>query len=242
MRRRIRHSGRRVRLPVHAVFRQIQGMIGISTDSDRHVTEAIANAVTHGLGLAGSIVALPILILAAAARNDPAQVAGAAIYGASLVILFAASTVYHSFVTSPARHVLRVIDHSAIYILIAGSYTPFALGPLRGPFGYALLVAVWTMAAAGIAMKFMRGFTRPLFSVGPYIVMGWIAVIGIKPLIENVGRTGVAWMVAGGLIYTGGVVFYVYDKRLRYGHAIWHLCVLAGSACHFVAVLRHSGV
>jgi hemolysin III len=135
-----------------------------------------------------------------------------------------------------------VIDHSAIYILIAGSYTPFALGPLRGTFGYTLLVAVWSMAAAGIAMKFMKGFTRPLFSVGPYIVMGWIAVIGIKPLIENVGRTGVAWMVAGGLIYTGGVVFYIYDKRLRYGHAIWHLFVLAGSACHFVAVLRHSGV
>ena len=217
-------------------------MSSVPTESDRHVTEAMANAITHGLGLAGSIVALPVLVLAAAARNDPLQVAGAGIYGASLVILFGASTAYHSFVSSGARHILRVIDHSAIYILIAGSYTPFALGPLRGTFGYTLLAAVWTMAAAGIAMKFMKGFTRPLFSVGPYIVMGWIAVIGIKPLIENVGRTGVAWMVAGGLIYTGGVVFYVYDKRLRYGHAVWHLFVLAGSACHFVAVLRHSGV
>ncbi len=217
-------------------------MTALHNESDRHITEAVANAVTHGLGLLASLAALPILITAAASRNDPLQTTAAAVYGVSLVLLFGASTVYHSFVNSPARQLLRVIDHSAIYVLIAGSYTPFALGPLRGAFGYTLLVAVWTMAIAGIAMKLMKGFlARPLFAVGPYIVMGWIAVIGIKPLWENVGPIGVAWMVAGGLFYTGGIVFYANDRRIRYGHAVWHLFVLAGSVCHFFAVLWHSG-
>lgn len=218
-------------------------MTALQNESDRHVTEAIANAVTHGFGLLASLIALPVLIAAASSRNDPLQMTGAIVYGVSLVVLFGASTLYHSFVNSPARQLLRVIDHSAIYLLIAGSYTPFALGALRGTFGYSLLVAVWTMAIAGIAMKFMKGFvTRPLFAVGPYIVMGWIAVIGIKPLWENVGPVGVIWMVAGGVFYTGGIVFYANDKRIRYGHAVWHLFVLAGSVCHFFAVLWHSGV
>lgn len=216
-------------------------MKALHDEADRHVTEALANAVTHGLGLLLSVVALPVLIAAAASRNDPLQVTGSLIYGVSLVMLFGASTLYHSFVNSPARRLLRVVDHSAIYVLIAGSYTPFALGALRGAFGYTLLIAVWTMAVAGIAMKFMKGFsTRPLFAVGPYIAMGWIAIIGIKPLWENVGPVGVAWMVAGGLFYTSGIVFYANDKRIRYGHAVWHLFVLGGSVCHFFAVLWHS--
>ncbi len=221
--------------------RQIQRMTARHDESDRHVTEALANAVTHGLGLLLSVAALPVLIAAAASRNDPLQITGSVIYGISLVMLFGASTLYHSFVNSPARRLLRVIDHSAIYVLIAGSYTPFALGALRGAFGYTLLIAVWTMAVAGIAMKFMKGFsTRPLFAVGPYIAMGWIAVVGIKPLWENVGPVGLAWMVAGGLFYTGGIVFYANDRRIRYGHAVWHLFVLGGSVCHFFAVLWHS--
>ena len=214
-----------------------------SNHQDPHVAEAVANATTHGAGLVASLFALPILIGNATRFGDTQQQIGAAIYGVSLVLLFAASTTYHSFVHTSARRLLRTIDHSAIYILIAGSYTPFALGPLRGLFGYSLLAAVWTMAAAGIALKFLKGVEkRPWLTVGPYVAMGWVAVIGIKPLIENVGRTGVAWMVAGGLCYTGGVVFYAFDKRIRYGHAVWHLFVLAGSVCHFVAVLRHSGI
>lgn len=218
-------------------------MTALHNESDRHVTEALANAVTHGLGLLASLIALPVLIATAANRNDPLQLTGSVVYGVSLVTLFGASTLYHSLVNSPARRLLRVIDHSAIYLLIAGSYTPFALGALRGAFGYTLLVAVWTMAIAGIAMKFMKGFfTRPVFAVGPYIVMGWIAVIGIKPLWANVGPVGVTWMVAGGLFYTGGIVFYANDRRIKFGHAVWHLFVLAGSVCHFIAVLWHSGM
>lgn len=208
---------------------------------DRHVTEALANSVTHGLGLLASLIALPVLIIAAASRRDPLQVTGAAIYGASLVILYGASTLYHSFAQSPARRMLRVLDHSAIYVLIAGSYTPFALGPLRGVFGYSLLVAVWTMAFAGIALKALKGFGKPWLSVAPYIVMGWIAIIGIRPLWIHVGPAGLGWLLAGGVFYTGGVVFYANDKRMPYGHALWHLCVLTGSACHFLAVLWHSG-
>jgi len=208
---------------------------------DPHVTEAVANSITHGLGLVASLGAVPLLVVAAARRNDGLQVTGAAIYGASLIVLYAASTIYHSFAQSPARRLLRVIDHSAIYILIAGSYTPFALGPLRGAFGYSLLIAVWSMALAGIALKATRGLGRPWLSVAPYIVMGWIAVIGIRPLWIHVGPAGLGWLLAGGLFYTGGVIFYANDKRMRYGHAIWHVCVLAGSACHFFAVLWHSG-
>jgi hemolysin III len=211
------------------------------SQSDPHVAEAVANAVTHGIGFLASVLALPVLIIAAAATRDALQVTGAAVYGTSLIILYGASTLYHSFAASPARTILRTIDHSAIYVLIAGSYTPFALGPLRGTFGYSLLVAVWSMAFAGIALKATRGFGKPWLTIAPYIVMGWIAVLGIRPLWIHVGPAGLAWLLAGGIFYTGGVVFYANDHRMPYGHAMWHLCVLAGSVCHFLAVLWHSG-
>jgi hemolysin III len=198
-----------------------------------HLGETIANSVTHGLGFAASVVAFPFLISSSLRTGDALQVAGAVIFGVSLVILYAASTIYHSFPQSPSRRLLRVIDHSAIYILIAGSYTPFMLGPLRGRMGYSLLAVVWLMAIAGILMKTIRGFGRPAFTAIPYIAMGW--------LCAAVGPSGFWWLLAGGLFYTGGVVFYATDKRLRYGHAVWHLFVLAGSTCHYFAVLWHSG-
>lgn len=204
-----------------------------------HLGEAIANSVTHGLGLLASLVALPILIVAASKRGA-IEITGAAIFGASLVILYGASTVYHSFAHSRARRLLRLIDHSAIYLLIAGSYTPFALGPLRGRFGNILLVGVWAMAITGVVLKSRRGFGKPWLSTALYIGMGWISVLAIRPLITHVGAAGVWWLVAGGLCYTGGVVFYATDHKVRYGHAVWHLFVLAGSTCHFFAVLWHS--
>lgn len=205
-----------------------------------HLGEAIANSVTHGLGLLASLVALPILIVSAVHRGDSHALVGAIVFGASLVILYGASTIYHSFAHSRARSVLRLIDHSAIYLLIAGSYTPFALGPLRGRFGNLLLISVWSMAITGVILKSLRGLGRPWLSTALYIGMGWISVLAIRPLITHVGAAGVWWLVAGGLCYTGGVVFYATDKRLRYGHAVWHLFVLAGSTCHFFAVLWHS--
>lgn len=201
----------------------------------------IANSVTHGVGLVASLIALPVVVVASTRRDDPLQVAGAAIFGASLVLLYGASTLYHSFPHSSRHRLLRLIDHSAIYLLIAGSYTPFALGPLRGRWGWSLLAAVWSMAAVGIVLKSTRGVARPALSTSLYIAMGWLAVVAVRPLITHVGPAGVWWLLAGGLCYTGGVVFYATDKRVRYGHAVWHLFVLAGSTCHFFAVLWHSG-
>ena len=169
------------------------------------------------------------------------QVIGASIFAVSLLFLYTASTVYHSFPHSPATRVLRVIDHSAIFVLIAGSYTPFALGPLRGPWGWSLLIAVWTLAIAGIVMKSYRRLSKPWISTSLYIGMGWLSVVGYDLSSRTSERPDV-WLLAGGLCYTGGVFFYATDKRIRYGHAVWHMFVLAGSTCHFFAVLWHSGV
>lgn len=210
-------------------------------DIEHRIGETLANSVTHGAGFVASLVALPLLVLASAKRGDPLQVAGAAVFGISLVLLYGASTVYHSFPRSPARRLLRLIDHSAIYVLIAGSYTPFAVGPLRGPWGWSLLAAVWTLALVGIVLKTRHGFIRPVLSTGFYIAMGWLSVVAVRPFMTHVGPAGFWWLLAGGLCYTGGVVFYATDKRLRYGHAVWHVFVLAGSTCHFFAVLWHSG-
>ena len=205
------------------------------------IGETIANSVTHGLGLLASLVAFPIVIAGSLRHDDPVQVIGASVFAVSLVLLYGASTVYHSLPRSPATKLLRTIDHSAIYVLIAGSYTPFALGPLRGPWGWSLLIAIWSMAITGIVMKSTRRLWKPWLSTTLYIGMGWISVIAIRPLITHVGAAGVWWLLAGGLCYTGGVVFYATDRRLRYGHAVWHVFVLAGSTCHFFAVLWHSG-
>lgn len=206
-----------------------------------HLGETIANSVTHGLGLALSLIALPVVVVEAARRSDSWAVAGAAIYGVSLVLLYAASTLYHSMPRSPLTTLLRLLDHSAIYLLIAGSYTPFALGPLRGPLGWFLLAAVWTMALLGIAAKARNGFGSKRLTISLYIAMGWLSILAVKPLFTTLGPAGFGWLLAGGLCYTGGVVFYATDHRVRYGHAIWHVFVLAGSACHFFAVLWHSG-
>jgi hemolysin III len=204
------------------------------------LAEEIANSVTHGLGLVGSIVAFPALVVAARADHDPLHVTGASIFGATLVLCYLASTLYHATRAPRAKHVLRVIDHSAIFLLIAGTYTPFALGALRGPLGWSLIAVVWTLALLGIVAKLRLGFRFQRLSNAVYIGMGWMALLVIQPMVAGIGAAGVAWLLAGGVAYTAGVVFYARDARIRYGHAVWHLCVAAGSACHFVAVLRHA--
>jgi len=211
------------------------------SNADKGIGEHIANSVTHGVGFMASLVAMPVVIFAAMKRDDPWQIAGAAVYGLSLVTLYGASTAYHSFPRSPSTRVLRILDHSAIFLLIAGSYTPFALGPLRGPWGWSLLAAVWGMALVGIALKTFRGFGTKRLTTSVYVAMGWLSVVAVKPLLTLVGPAGFWWLLAGGLCYTGGVVFYATDERVRYGHAVWHLFVLAGSTCHFFAVLWYSG-
>ena len=203
------------------------------------VEDEIASAVTHGIGLALSIVGLIALTVLAAQSGTVWQIVGASIYGASLVVLYAASTVYHCARGYRTRAILRVVDHACIFLLIAGTYTPFTLTALRGPWGWTLLALVWTFALAGIGHKLYsarRGLTE---SAIPYIIMGWLAIIAIKPLIASVSLSGLAWLLAGGLCYTFGTLFYRCEGR-RYFHAIWHVFVLAGSAFHFCAVLFHA--
>ena len=202
--------------------------------------EEIANAITHGAGLLASLAALPVLVLAASGRRDVWQLIGGAVFGVSLILLYLASTLYHALPVCRAKRALRVIDHAAIYLLIAGTYTPFMLGVLRGPWGWALLGTIWALALVGIAGKCTVGFRFPRLSTALYLVMGWLVLVAIRPLVTHVSPAGVAWLVAGGVCYTGGVAFYATDRRVRYGHAVWHLFVVAGSVCHFCAVLWHA--
>ena len=202
--------------------------------------EEIANSVTHGVGLAASLVAFPFLVVAAARRFGAAEVVGFSVFAAALVALYLFSTLYHALRPSRAKQVLQKLDHAAIYLLIAGSYTPFTLGVLRGPWGWTLLALVWAIAGTGIALEFALGRKVHRLAVGLYVAMGWLVVVAAKPLLAAVPWPGLAWLAAGGLLYTGGVAFYA-AKRVRYAHMVWHLFVLAGSACHFVAILGWAG-
>ena len=202
------------------------------------VGEEVAHSVTHGLGLLAAVAGLVVLVILAAATRDPWRITSCAIYASTLVLLYGASTLYHALSATRARHVFRVLDHSAIFLLIAGTYTPFALISLRGPWGWTLLAIVWGLAVLGIAAKLVFGTRWPVISTALYLLMGWTVVIAVKPLLAHVPPGGIAWLVAGGLAYTGGVVFYAWT-RLRYSHAIWHLFVLAGSVCHYIAVVLY---
>jgi len=202
--------------------------------------EEIANSVTHGVGLLASLVAFPFLVVAAARRWGTPEVVGASVFASALVALYLVSTLYHALRPSRAKQVLQKLDHAGIYLLIAGSYTPFTLGALRGAWGWTLLALVWAIAGTGIALEFALGKRVHRVAVGLYVVMGWLVVVAVKPLLAAVPWPGLAWLVAGGLLYTGGVAFYA-AKRVPYAHTVWHLFVLAGSACHFVAILGWSG-
>lgn len=210
------------------------------TDRTQSLGEEIANSVIHGAALLASLAALPLLVISAVHRSDPWQVVSGAIFGATLVLLYLASTLYHAWPSGRVKRVLRVLDHSAIYLLIAGTYTPFLLGALRGPWGWTLLAIIWALAVLGIVAKCTLGFRLPRLSTTLYLAMGWLIVIALGPLITHVSPMGIAWLIGGGVCYTAGVVFYATDGRLRYGHALWHLFVAAGSSCHFLAVLWHA--
>ena len=201
--------------------------------------EEIANSVTHGLGLILSVAGLCVLVTVAGLRGDAWTVTGCAVFGASLVLLYGASTCYHALPAPRWKPILRVFDHAAIFLLIAGSYTPFLLVSLRGPWGWSLFGVVWAIAVAGIVLKvFYTGRFR-LLSTILYLLMGWIVLIAIKPLVEALPRSSLILLFAGGAAYSAGTLFYMW-KRLPYHHAVWHLFVLGGSVCHFFAVF--SGV
>ncbi len=210
--------------------------------SGRHSTlgEELANSITHGVALLASIAGAAVLVASSIHRGDPWLVVSAAIYGSSLIVLYLSSTLYHALSKTRARRFFQVLDHSAIFLLIAGTYTPFALVSLRGPWGWTLAGIEWGLAIGGITFKAIFGARWPVVSTVVYIVMGWMVVIAVEPLTEHVARPGVLWLLAGGLAYTCGVVFYAWD-RIRYSHTLWHLFVIAGSACHFFAVLWYVG-
>jgi len=198
----------------------------------------VAHGVSHGIGVALSIGGLAVLVAFAALRGDAWHVASSAVFGATLVLLYTASTLYHSIPVLKAKRVLRVLDHSAIYLLIAGTYTPFTLVTLRGPWGWAIFGVVWGAAIAGILFKsFALGRAR-ILSVVLYVVMGWCVVVAIRPLLAALAPGGVALLFAGGLAYTLGLAFYGW-RSLRYHHFLWHLFVLLGSVLHYFAVLLY---
>jgi len=198
--------------------------------------EELANSITHGVGIIFAISALVVMDVFAALFGDVWHVVSCTIFGATLIILYTASTLYHSIPIPKTKMLLRLIDHSAIFLLIAGTYTPFTLVVLRGPWGWSLFGAVWGIALLGVVFQVFLLRRWPLFSVGLYVGMGLIILIAIKPLINTLSPAGLKLLVGGGLAYILGLIFYGW-KRLPYSHAVWHLFVLAGSALHFFSVL-----
>jgi hemolysin III len=201
--------------------------------------EEIANSVSHGVGLVAAVAAAPVLIVGALDLGSAAIVA-AAVFAATMVLLYLISTLYHALPAGRAKRVFMKLDHGAIYLFIAGTYTPFALGALNGPWGWTLFGLVWSLAAIGVTLKAFDRLSHPWLSTGLYLAMGWLVVIAIVPLVERVPLPGIALLVAGGLAYTGGVVFFVLDSRWRYAHAVWHGFVVAGTGFHFFAVLGYA--
>jgi hemolysin III len=198
--------------------------------------EEIANSLTHGVGALLSICGLVVLVTLAALRGDVWHVVSCSIYGAAMVVLYTASTLYHGITAPRAKRALQVLDHSAIFLLIAGTYTPFTLVSLRGPWGWSIFGIVWGLAVAGIILEIVYPCRWPALALTLYIAMGWVAVVAVKPLLAALPTGGVILLVLGGLAYTGGIGFYAW-KKLPYGHAIWHLFVLAGTVLHFFAIL-----
>ncbi len=198
--------------------------------------EEVAHAITHGLGAVLSIIGLTVLVARASMYGDTWHLVAVSIFGSTLVMMYTASTLYHSIPLPRAKHVLRVIDHSLIYFLIAGTYTPFTLVTLRGPWGWSLFGVTWGLAIAGVAFKIFATGRFEKLSLAIYLGMGWCAIAAIEPLLDNLEPGGLALMLAGGITYSGGVAFYVW-KRLQYHHAIWHLFVLGGSVLHYFAIL-----
>jgi hemolysin III len=203
-----------------------------------HAVEELASAVTHGLGLALSLAGFVVLLVLAILRGGTWHIAGCGTYGLTLVLLYLASTLYHSIRSPRSKHILRILDHSAIYLLIAGTYTPFTLVNLRGVWGWSLFGAVWSLCIAGVVFKSFFINRLRYVSTLLYIGMGWMCLIAIKPLVQMVPAGGLAWLIAGGVLYTSGVIFFGWN-RVRFNHAIWHLFVLAGSICHYFAVILY---
>jgi hemolysin III len=211
-----------------------------SADRDQTLGEEIANALSHGLGVVLAIAALPILVARAVGHGGVADVVAAAVFAATMILLYGVSTLYHALPAGRAKAVLLRLDHAAIYVFIAGSYTPFTLGVLHTGPGVTLLIAVWAAAAFGVAIKLLNRLKHRFVSTGLYLAMGWVVVFAAGPLLDRLPAAGLALLVAGGLSYTLGAFVFLLDNRVRYSHFVWHLFVLGGSVCHFFAALWYA--
>ncbi|MDO9197272.1 hemolysin III family protein, partial [Rhodoferax sp.] len=199
----------------------------------------IANSVSHGVALLAAVGAAPFLI--PSTRDlSVASFVGSVVFAATMVLLYLTSTLYHALPTGRAKQVLLKLDYGAIYLFIAGSYTPFALGDLGGAWSWTLFGLVWSLAVTGVTLKAFDRLSHPWLSTGLYLVMGWLVLIAAVPLVERVPMPSVIWLLTGGLAYTAGVVFFIMDSRMRYAHAVWHGFVAAGTGCHFFAVMRYA--
>ena len=207
--------------------------------SEQTRREEVANAISHGVGAAAAIVAAPFLIYYAVHHGDALVVAGVSVFIVSAILLYLSSTLFHGLRDGKAKDLFQVFDHIAIFILIAGTYTPFTVGILQGAFGWFMLVLIWFVAIVGISLRLWLGKTNMKIYVAFYLLMGWMIFIGIKPLVEGMELAGLLWLAVGGAAYTLGVIFYLLPRR-TYSHFVWHLFVLAGTSTHFMAVMFYS--
>ena len=198
--------------------------------------EEIANSISHGLGFIAVLVGTPFLLSDASAHGTVSWAVGVTLFSGSLLLLYLSSTIYHALPRGRGKHTFRILEHIAIFFLIAGTYTPFCLGVLKGPWGWSLFGIIWGLALVGVILKLVGGVRFPRTSTTLYLVMGWVVIIAIQPLWMHMPHRGFIWILLGGLSYTLGVVFFTYDHRWRYSHFIWHLFVLAGSTLHYFAI------
>jgi hemolysin III len=212
----------------------------VLTDRAQTWGEELANAISHGIGFLLAVASLPIVVWFAAQRGTAVDVVAASVFAATMILLYLVSALYHAVPAGRAKVWLNRLDHAAIYVFIAGSYTPFALGVLRGAWGWSLFGVVWGIATVGVTAKLFNRLKHPLWSTGLYVAMGWVVIVAAQPLIERMPAAGLALLVAGGLAYTLGAIVFIFDSRLRYAHFVWHLFVLGGTTCHFFAALWYA--
>ena len=210
-----------------------------SPEAQESRREEVANSISHGLGFVLAVAGAPLLIATAIRRGTVADVVAVSVFAASMALLYLSSTVYHALPPGRTKNAFHVLDHAAIYLLIAGTYTPFTLGVLKGGWGWTLFGLVWGLAALGVLLKVFAGIRWHGISTAVYVGMGWLIIIAAKPLWDSLPLAGLMWLFGGGVAYTSGVYFYL-KKNMRYGHLVWHLFVVAGTGCHFVAILHYA--
>lgn len=207
---------------------------------EQTLAEEIANSISHGVGLVAALAAVPVLVIVTLKLGTTINLVAACVFAASMVLMYFTSAFYHILPAGRIKHVARKLDHAAIFLLIAGTYTPFTLGVLNGIWGWTLFGLIWSIAVFGLVLMVFDRLTNQWLSNGLYLAMGWLVLIAVVPLLSRMPLPGMLWLLAGGLAYSLGVAFYATDSKLRFGHLIWHLFVLTGTVCHFFAVLWYA--